>query len=197
MGFSFNQSNFDELGNRMRKVIEGIENPDPLKAAVGTGLANLWRKNIDDGPTQRWADGPSLRAKKQSGTTLRNTSLMYSSIVGLQVGPDEVMVGSALTVGRGYNLLALHEFGVDAWVPVRPFLRRNPKGNVYGKLNGKRKKIAEGFTWVKGAFGDGFLRHQRLPKRPTSPFDWDNEAMTPEGDALIHKFFDDYTATFL
>lgn len=178
------------MGRRIRRIVGAVDNPDPNLAALGTDLADLWRKNILAGPNERWEAGPSKRALEQGGTTLVDTGLMFRSIDGFQSGENEVTVGSALTVGsKGYNLLALHEFGVDTEATVGPFTRRQPSRNVgkSGKLGVKKAPVAEGVAFV-----GPFTRHQYLPRRPTSPFDWDTESMTPEGDAVVRKHVEEY-----
>ena len=67
---------------------------------------------------------------------------MQASIVGQQTGPSEITVGSPLTVGNGWNLLAIHEFGADviaeeqrlAHVPLSARFRPpNPVGHAKKK----------------------------------------------------------------
>src|SRR5882724_7780964 len=113
MPFAIEQRSFDEQGQRLRLIADGLDNLDPLLNEIASDLAQMWRDNIDAGPNDRWQAGPSYRASALGGATLRDRGLMQASIVGQQTGLSEVSVGSPLTVGDGWNLLAIHEFGAE------------------------------------------------------------------------------------
>lgn len=209
MPFSATASGFDEQGRRVQRIITGIENPDPLLASLAVELADLWRMNIDAGPNDRWEAGPSRRALTQSGTTLKDKALMYRSITGVVSAPREVTVGSALTVGeKGWNLLSIHEFGA----PVRA---KNSKYLAIGMTAARGQRPGQ-FTglFVAPIGGRAFLArrtgktersrlellfvlktHVRIPRRPTSPYDFQADAMTPAGDQLIRQRVGDYTVS--
>src|SRR6266478_447823 len=113
MPFAIEQRGFDQQGQRLRLIYNGLDNLDPVLNTVASELAQMWRDNIDAGPNDRWQAGLSYRAQTFGGTTLRDRGLMQASIVGQQTGPSEISVGSPLTVGNGWNLLAIHEFGAE------------------------------------------------------------------------------------
>src|ERR1019366_2364891 len=106
----------------------------------------------------------------------RPSGRMQSYIVGQLTGPSEITVGSPLTVGNGWNLLAIHEFGADViaknkeWLTFRyPFASSTEPGWA------RKKEIT-------------------IPSRPTAPFDWDRNELTPEADQLVHSRIDAYLA---
>lgn len=207
MAFSFDQRGFDEQGRRVRRIMDGLARPDPVLDRVGSGLAKMWQDNIDAGPNERWQAGLSRRVQRFGGITLRDSGRMKSSIQGVQTGPNEVTVGSALTVGRGYNLLGLHEFGVDAEVNVRGFTRRARSRDIYKTFASMSELASAGFKVPTRASKSGkyrrvvspgsanvrpFTRHQFLPRRPTSPFDWDREELLPAADEFVRSQVGDY-----
>src|SRR5216684_2311167 len=113
MPFSIEQRGFDDQGLRLQRIATNIDQPDSLLDQLSTDLAQMWRDNIDAGPNERWEAGVSFRALALGGRTLIDSGAMTASIIGRQTGPDEIAVGSNLTVGAGWNLLAIHEFGAD------------------------------------------------------------------------------------
>jgi hypothetical protein len=190
MLFSGQQRGFDEQGRRIRHIAEAIENADPLLQLLAFDLAKMWQDNIDAGPNERWQAGPSRRVQKFGGVTLRDRGFMKASIAGAQTAADAVTVGSAMTVGkRGWNLLSLHELGVDTTVQVQGFnrLSRRQRRFTVGTANEKLKGSFGSFSYVRP-----FTRHQFLPKRPTSPFNFDTGEMTPAADTLIRSRVGDY-----
>jgi hypothetical protein len=174
MPFAIEQRGFDEQGLRLRLINGGLDNLDPILNVIASDLAQMWRDNIDAGPNDRWQAGPSYRAKTFGGTTLRDRGLMQSSIVGQQTGPSEISVGSPLTVGGGWNLLAIHEFGAEVIAKNKEWLTfRYPLASVAD------------FGWAR-------KKEITVPKRPTAPFDWDRDELTPEADHLVHSRIDNY-----
>jgi hypothetical protein len=174
--FTIEQRGFDEQGQRLRLVTGALDNVDPLLNTIASDLAQMWRDNIDAGPNDRWQAGPSYRAESFGGTTLRDRGLMQASIVGQQTGPSEIMVGSPITVGDGWNLLAIQEFGADVKPKNKPWLMfRYPLASIAG------------FGWAR-------KKEIMIPSRPTAPFDWDRDELTPEADQLVHSRIDDYLA---
>jgi len=175
MPFTIEQRGFDEQGQRLRLIAGGIDNLDPLLNVIASDLAQMWRDNIDAGPNDRWQAGPSYRAENFGGTTLHDLGLMQSSIVGQQTGPSEITVGSPLTVGDGWNLLAIHEFGAEVLAKNKECLP-----SVTARLINR--------TWL------GRKKEITIPSRPTAPFDWERDELTPEADQLVHSRIDSYLA---
>jgi phage gpG-like protein len=180
MPFSIEQRGFDDQGVRLRLIADGLDHPDALLGQLASDLAQMWRDNIDAGPNDRWEAGPSYRAQAVGGATLVDSGRMKASIVGRQSGPLEITVGSDLTVGAGWNLLAIHEFGADVQVISAPWLT---------------------FSYPLGAFiptrptsDPGWARKKqvRIPRRPTAPFDWDSGELTPEAHALVQSHISNY-----
>jgi|SRR6266850_5859532 len=190
MPFSLEQRGFDDQGLRLRRITDGIEHPDSLLSHLAVGLAQMWRDNIEAGPNERWEAGPSFRVQALGGTTLRDRGLMRESIAGRQTGPYEVTIGSDLTVGDGWNLLAVHEFGADVkaksaqWLVFRyPLGSSTPSNSPGNPLSGSAAE--SGWARKKGV---------RIPRRPTAPFDWDRGELTPEADQLVRSRINDYLA---
>jgi phage gpG-like protein len=188
MPFSIEQRGFDDQGLRLRLIADALNDPDPLLGQLASDLAQMWQDNINAGPNDRWEAGPSYRALALGGTTLVDSGRMKASIVGRQSGPLEITVGSDLTVGSGWNLLAIHEFGADVraasakWLtfsyPLGSYTPDSPSGNPSNRPTSdpgwaRKKKV-------------------RIPRRPTAPFDWDRGELTPEADALIQSRTSDY-----
>ena len=99
---------------------------------------------------------------------------MQASIVGQQTGPSEITVGSPLTVSNGWNLLAIHEFGADVIAKNKEWLTfRYPLASS-AEPGWARKKVIT------------------IPSRPTAPFDWDRDELTPEADQLVRSRVNDY-----
>jgi hypothetical protein len=187
MSLEVSQSGFEEQGERLRRLVDGLEHADGLVNGVAADLAQMWRDNIDAGPNERWERGASRRAEMFGGVTLSETGAMKDSIVGAQTGPNEATVGSALEVGNGYNLLAIQEFGVDAEVSVGAFTRRVSHPSLR-PAGGARKPLGgSGVAAVRG-----FQRHMHIPRRPTSPFDWDAGELTPEAQAQVQARVEAY-----
>ena len=179
MLFAIEQRGFDEQGLRLRLIGDGLDNLDPLLNGLASEIprAQMWRDNIDAGPNDRWQAGPSYRAETFGGTTLRDRGLMQASIVGQQTGPSEITVDSPLTVGDGWELLlAIQEFGADVKPQNKPWLTfRYPLASATGSGWARKKEI-------------------NIPSRPTAPFDWDQEELTPEADQLVQSRIDVYLA---
>ncbi len=174
MPFAIEQRGFDDQGQRLRLIAVSLDNLDPVLNVIASDLAQMWRDNIDAGPNDRWQAGPSYRAQTFGGTTLRDRGLMQASIVGQQTGPSEITVGSPLTVGNGWNLLAIHEFGADVVAKNKEWLTfRYPLGSTAESGWACKKEVT-------------------IPKRPTAPFDWDHDELTPEADQLVHTDIDNY-----
>jgi len=174
MPFSIEQRGFDDQGLRLQRIATGIDRPDSLFDRLSTDLAQMWRDNIDAGPTERWEAGPSFRALALDGKTLIDSGAMKASIIGRQTGPNEIAVGSDLTVGTGWNLLAIQEFGADVKAGSASWLT---------------------FRYPFGLSSDsGWARKQKvhIPRRPTAPFDWDSGELTPTADALTQSRIADY-----
>ena len=176
MPFAIEQRSFDEQGQRLRLITDGLDNLDPVLNLIASNLAQMWRDNIDAGPNDRWQAGPSYRAGVFGSATLRDRGLMQSSIVGQQTGPSEITVGSPLTVGNSWNLLAIHEFGADVVPKNKEWLTfRYPLASTTEPGSARKKEIT-------------------IPSRPTAPFDWDRDELTPEADQLVHSRIDNYLA---
>lgn len=187
MPFSIDQRGFDDQGLRLRRIADGLDHPDALLGQLASDLAQMWQDNIDAGPNDRWESGPSYRAQAFGGVTLVDAGRMKASIVGRQSGSMKITVGSDLTVGSGWNLLSIHEFGADVrasaagwlWLtfsyPIGSFTPSNP-------LN---RPTDSG--WAR-------KRQVRIPRRPTAPFDWDRGELTPEADSLVQSRIDEYFA---
>jgi len=176
MPFAIEQRSFDEQGQRLRLITDGLDNLDPVLNLIASDLAQMWRDNIDAGPNDRWQAGPSYRAKTFGGITLRDRGLMQSAIVGQQTGPSEISVGSPLTVGNGWNLLAIHEFGADVVAKTKEWLTfRYPLVSSTEPGWARKKEIA-------------------IPSRPTAPFDWNRNELTPDAGQLVRSRIDDYLA---
>ena len=176
MPFSIEQRGFDDQGLRLRRIGDAVDHPEALLDQLATDLAQLWRDNIDAGPNERWEAGPSYRAQALGGATLIDTGRMKASIVGQQIGPLEIAIGSDLTVGTGYRLLSIHEFGADVRASAADWLT---------------------FSYPLGASADfGWARKQqvRIPRRPTAPFDWDRGELTPDADQLVQSRIGDHFA---
>src|ERR1017187_1362623 len=176
MPLAIEQRGFDEQGQRLRLISDGLDNLDPVLNAIASDLAQMWRDNIDAGPNDRWQVGPSYRASAFGGITLRDRGLMQASIFGQQTSPSEITVGSPLTVGNGWNLLAIHEFGADVIAKNKEWLTfRYPLASVAD------------FGWAR-------KKEITIPSRPTAPFDWERDELTPEADQLAHSRIDAYLA---
>ena len=170
------QRGFDEQDHRLQRITDGLDHPDSLLEQLATDLAHMWQDNIDAGPNERWEAGSSYRVRALGGVTLSDRGLMKESIIGRQSGPFEISVGSDLTVGNGWNLLTIHEFGADVKAQGKPWLTfRYPLGS---------------------SVDDGWARKKQIhiPRRPTAPFDWDQQQLTPEADQLVRSRLDDYLA---
>lgn len=188
MPFSIEQRGFDDQGLRLRCIADGVDHPDPLLSQLASDLAQLWQDNIDAGPNDRWEAGPSYRAQALGGATLVDSGRMKTSIIGRQSAPLEITVGSNLTVGAGWNLLAIHEFGADVrasaakWLtfsyPLGAFAPDNPSGK-----SSSRPTADPG--WAR-------KKQVRIPRRPTAPFDWNRGELAPEADALVQSRICDY-----
>jgi len=176
MPFTIEQRGFDQQGLRLRFITDGLDHLDPVLTLIASDLAQMWRDNIDAGPNDRWQAGPSYRAETSGGITLRDRGLMQSSIVGQQTSPSEITVGSPLTVGNGWNLLAIHEFGADVVAKNKDWLTfRYPLASSIEPGWARKKEII-------------------VPSRPTAPFDWDRGELTPEADQLVHSRIETYLA---
>ncbi len=187
MPFSLEQRGFDDQGLRLRRIADGLDHPDALLSRLAVGLAQMWRDNIEAGPNERWEAGPSYRVQALGGTTLRDRGLMWDSIVGRQTGPYEVTIGSDLSVGGGWNLLAIHEFGADVKAKSAQWLVfRYPLGS-------STPSNAPGQPLTRTATESGWARKQEIhiPRRPTAPFDWDRGELTPEADQLVRSCISD------
>lgn len=184
MPFSLEQRGFDDQGQRLRRIADGLDHPDSLLSQLATDLAQLWRDNIDAGPNERWEAGPSYRVQALGGVTLRDRGLMRDSIVGRQTGPFEVTIGSDLTVGAGWDLLAIHEFGADVkaksaqWLTFRYLLGSSTSDKPL-------TQTAAEYGWARKS-------QIHIPRRPTAPFDWDRGELTPEADQLVRSRISDY-----
>ncbi|HVM62871.1 MAG TPA: hypothetical protein VMV72_18565 [Verrucomicrobiae bacterium] len=184
MPFSIDQRGFDDQGLRLRRIGDSLDHPDPLLDQLATDLAQMWRDNIDAGPNDRWEAGPSHRAQTLGGTTLVDTGRMRDSIVGSQTGPQEITVGSDLTVGAGWNLLSIHEFGADVRATTADWLTSSyPLGSFAPAGSPNRPTTDPG--WAR-------KKQVHIPRRPTAPFDWDRGELTPDADALVHSRIGDY-----
>ena len=195
MGMSFDQSGMDGMHSALRRFDRVISDPSPVLQGLGTELAEMWKANILDGPNERWEAGESKRALKESGTTLYDTGMMLQSITGQQVADNEIAVGSRLTVADGFNLLAIHEFGATIHRVVKPGavkLRTNARGELErrGNLAIFAGPLHKRFRTV--AYEGGNEYEIRIPRRPTSPFDWDNGTLLPAADALVTGRLGDY-----
>jgi phage gpG-like protein len=196
MPFSIEQRGFDDQGLRLRRITDALDHPDALLDQLAADLAQMWRDNIDAGPNERWEAGPSYRAQALGGATLVDTGRMRASIVGRQSGPSEITIGSDFTVGSGWNLLSIHEFGADVrpataeWLtftyplgvftPSKPLMAQAPALSL---SNGSVPAAVDG--WAR-------KKQVRIPRRPTAPFDWDRGELTPEADSLVQSRISDY-----
>ena len=188
MSFSIEQRGFDDQGLRLRRIADGLDYPDPLLDQLASDLAQLWRDNIDAGPNERWEAGPSYRAQALGGATLVDSGRMKASIIGRQSGPSEITVGSDLTVGAGWNLLSIHEFGADVQAATAPWLTFSyPLGSCSPDSSSNKPSN-------RPTSDPGWARKQqvRIPRRPTAPFDWDSGELTPDADALIQSRISEY-----
>jgi phage gpG-like protein len=183
MPFSIDQRGFDDQGLRLRRISDGLDHPDALLDQLATDLAQMWQDNIDAGPNDRWEAGPSHRAQALGGVTLVDTGRMKASIVGRQRGPMELTVGSDLTVGAGWNLLAIHEFGADVRASAADWLTFSYPIGSFTPSNSSKRPTDSG--WAR-------KRQVRIPRRPTAPFDWDRGELTPEADQLVHSRIGEY-----
>ncbi len=184
MPFSIQQRGFDDQGLRLRCIADGLDHPDPLLDQLASDLAQMWRDNIDAGSNERWEAGPSYRALALGGVTLVDSGRMKTSIVGRQSGPLEITVGSDLTVGAGWNLLAIHEFGADVRAATAQWLTFSyPLGSYTPDSPSNRPTSDPG--WAR-------KQQVRIPRRPTAPFDWDSGELTPDADALVQSRIRDY-----
>ena len=195
MGISFEQSGVDGMHSALRKFARAVSNPSPVLQELGTALAKMWRDNILAGPNERWEAGPSQRALKESGTTLYDTGMMLQSITGQQVGDHDVAIGSRLELPGGWNKLAIHEFGATIHRVVKPGsvkLRTNARGELErrGNLAIFAGPLHKRFRTVGFTGGNEYAI--RIPARPTSPFDWKNNALLPAAHALATKRIGDY-----
>ncbi len=189
MPFSIEQRGFDDQGLRLRLIADGLDHPDPLLAQLASGLAQIWQDNIDTGPNDRWEGGLSYRAQALGGVTLVDSGRMKASIVGRQSGPLEITMGSDLTVGSGWNLLAIHEFGANVRAGAAKWLTFSyPLSFVPGSPSGNLSN--------RPASDPGWARKKqiRIPRRPTAPFDWDSGELTPDADDLVQSRVSDYLA---
>jgi phage gpG-like protein len=180
--FSIEQRGFDDQGFRLRLIADALDHPDPLLDQLASDLAQMWKDNIDAGPNDRWEAGPSYRAQALGGTTLVDSGRMKASIVGRQSGPLEITVGSDLTVGAGWNLLAIHEFGADVQATSVPWLIFS-----YPLDASIPTRPTSDPGWAR-------KKQVRIPRRPTAPFDWDSGELTPQADALVQSRISDYVA---
>ncbi len=188
MPFSIEQRGFDNQGIRLRCIADGLDHPDPLLDQLAADLAKLWQENIDAGPNERWEAGPSYRALALGGATLVDSGRMKASIVGRQSGPLEITLGSDLTVGAGWNLLSIHEFGADVRATSAPWLRFSyPPGSYTpgSPSNRPSNRPTSDPGWAQ-------KKQVRIPRRPTAPFDWDSGELTPDADALVQSRISDY-----
>jgi hypothetical protein len=113
---------------------------------------------------------------------------MKASIIGRQSGPLEITIGSDLTVGAGWNLLAIHEFGADVHATSAPWL-------TFSYPLGAFTPDSPSATASNRPTSDpGWARKKqvRIPRRPTAPFDWDSGELIPAADALVQSRISDY-----
>jgi phage gpG-like protein len=188
MPFSIEQRGFDDQGLRLRLIADGLDHPDPLLGQLATDLAQLWQDNIDAGPNDRWEAGPSYRAQALGGATLVDSGRMKASILGRQSGPLEITIGSDLTVGAGWNLLAIHEFGADVQAASSRWLTFSYPLGAYTPASPSGKSAN------RPTSDPGWARKKqvRIPSRPTAPFDWDRGELTPEAHDLVQSRISDY-----
>ena len=189
MPFSGEQRGFDEQGRRIRRIAEGINNANSLLSLLAFDLAKMWQDNIDAGPNDRWEAGASYRVRAFGGVTLRDRGLMKLSIAGAVTAPNEATIGSAMTVGdAGWNLLATHEFGANVIARNAPYLSfRVPVGTrIFSNKTGKQlaRPVSE-FAWAR-------KKQVRIPRRPTSPYNWDTGQLMPAADQLVRSRVGDY-----
>src|SRR5579862_720538 len=174
MPFSIEQRGFDDQGLCLQRIATDIDAPDSLLDQLAADLSHMWQDNIDAGPNERWEAGVSFRVLALGGRTLIDSGAMKASITGRQSGPNEISIGSDLTVGAGWNLLAIHEFGADVKAGSASWLT---------------------FRYPLASSADsGWARKQaiRIPRRPTAPFDWDRGELTPEASQLVLSRIDDH-----
>src|SRR5580658_7650338 len=153
----------------------------------------MWRDKIDAGPNDRWEAGPSYRAQALGGATLVDSGRMKASIVGRQSGPLEITVGSDLTVGSGWNLLAIHEFGADVRAGAAKWLTFSYPLGSYTPDN------PSGKSSTRPTADPGWARKKqvRIPRRPTAPFDWDRGELMPDADTLVQSRISDHLTEIL
>jgi phage gpG-like protein len=188
MPFSIEQRGFDDQGLRLRRIADALDHPDPLLGQLASDLAQMWQDDIDAGPNDRWEAGPSYRAQALGGATLVDSGRMKASIIGRQSGPLEITIGSDLTVGAGWNLLAIHEFGADVHATSAPWL-------TFSYPLGAFTPDSPSATASNRPTSDpGWARKKqvRIPRRPTAPFDWDSGELIPAADALVQSRISDY-----
>jgi len=172
--FQYDPEQLKAIGRQVEAYRQRVAQPSPLLESLATSLADEWRRNIDAGPNDRWEAGASIRATAQSGTTLKDKALMYRSISGGQIAADAIAIGSALTVGEGrHNLLAIHEFGAT----INP---KTANGNLRFRLPFLPNK-----PWIT-------RKTVRIPARPTAPFDWTAQDLTPAAQDLVRQHGLDY-----
>lgn len=109
-----------------------------------------------------------VKAEKLSGQVLRvRTGLLRSSIS--HGGPQSVSHfeqdanGATYTIGTAVKYAAVHEYGFDGLVSVRPYVRHTYKISMRTSRGGVSRRVkgeVTGYAYVRG-----FIRHMRMPER--------------------------------
>ena len=131
---------------------------------------------------------PQILPPSTRGRLEYDTGMMLQSINGQQVADNEIAVGSRLTLAGGWNKLAIHEFGATVIAKTAaglkfklPFTR-----TTFKKDSGKSlKNPVTDSAWVT-------KMQVRIPRRPTSPFNWETGTLMPAADTLVHQRIGDY-----
>ena len=116
-------SNFDQtqLDVMINQMIQNAMNPTPALNEIGGLMVSEMKLNIDSGGRpDPWEAGPSIRAQKNGGQTLRDTGNLYNSI------NFEVEDNKTVTAGPGgtaEKYAAVQNFGATITAKNVPYLK--------------------------------------------------------------------------
>jgi phage virion morphogenesis protein len=154
MAITINVSIDDKEVRKMLELLQKrVGNLRPAMKAIGETVRTSVIKNfMSEGRPDRWE--PSRRAKKEGGKTLTDKGRLRNSITA-KADSDRVVIGTKV------KYAAIHHFGFDDAVIIKDHIRRVKSRDIWGKIDGKRRKLARGVAAVTI-----HTRKMKIPARP-------------------------------
>ena len=159
-----------ELPEDARALIKGLEEfPDKIVLALKRGIDKALPEVASQIQAQRLTgQGPFPVEEHMLG--VRSGQLRQSVWFAEGVIQDNTVTAS---LGSPVRYAAVHEFGFEGDVQVRPFFRKNRRADQYGKIERVSRRTGRRYkSTVKTASGiapvTSHTRHMRIPAR--APF---------------------------